>query len=224
MHGVTDDGKNETDSRSTSELAATDLLQVSSDILQTWSDEDCLRAFTAGNECAFGILYARYKVGVHRYALRFFWNDPDRANDAFQETFIKLYEHARTFRHSSTVRTWLFTIAHNVCNNMIRDNGRCGRLEESHDDLPCDPTDHPDSHAHRTLVRERLATAFDALPSDLRNVLLLRELEGLSYANIAETTRTNVGIVRQRIWRAKQKLRSMLAQTWSDDTPRRKRG
>lgn len=201
---------------------ARDYLHSPPTVLRALKDDDCLRVFMAGNAYAYGVLYERYKTDIHRYAMRFFQDDVDKASDAFQDVFIKFYEKASLFRFESSFKTWLYAIAHNVCFNMTRRDEKQTDLNAYSEILPCEHTEHPDVQVHRLQVRELLTNAFDALPTDLREALTLREIDGLSYDGIAETTGTNVGIVRQRIWRAKQKLRSILSRHLGDDLDHRK--
>lgn len=183
----------------------------SSDDTAKNEDAELLRAFTAGSEAAFVELYKRRHVEIYRFILQFLHGDEDMASDVFQDTFVKVHQHAHTLRDTSNVRAWMYAIARNNCLNLIKRNGRQVRLDEEHADIEDIDMPLPDVVYERDHLRSELDRAIAALPENQREAVVLREYEGMSYQEIAEATRTNVGVVRQRLWRAKQSLRNKLA-------------
>ncbi len=180
------------------------------------SDGELLSAFQQGNDRAFAALYQRRHLEIYRYILRYMQGDEAAASDIFQDTFIKIHEHAHTIRDGNNVRSWIYSIARNNSLNALKRMRRQVRLTENHDDLEDADTLPPDAKMQRDVLYQKLDEAIGLLPENQREAVLLREFEGLSYAEIATATETNVGIIRQRLWRAKQSLRSMLAPFFED--------
>ncbi|MBR9974997.1 MAG: sigma-70 family RNA polymerase sigma factor [Bacteroidetes bacterium] len=178
------------------------------------SDGELLAAFRNGDERGFVALYQRRHLEIFRYILRFVHGDEDMASDLFQETFIKIHEHAATLRNGDNVRSWMYAIARNNCLNHIKRHRRQVPLSEQHEQI--ENGEAPDELLHRDTLRGELDRAIHELPESQREAILLREFEGLSYAEIAEATHTNIGIIRQRLWRAKQALRVMLSPYFAD--------
>ena len=180
------------------------------------SDGELLAAFREGDEQGFVSLYRRRHLEIYRYILRFVHGDEDEASDLFQDTFIKIHEHAATLRNGENVRSWMYAIARNNCLNHIKRNRRQVPLDAQHEQIA--DGEAPDELLHRGAMHGELDLAIQELPDNQREAILLREFEGLSYAEIAEATNTNIGIIRQRLWRAKQTLRMMLSPFFADDT------
>jgi RNA polymerase sigma-70 factor, ECF subfamily len=174
------------------------------------TDEQCLQSFLEGQEKAFAILYERYRLRIYRYCMRFLDFDTDAGGDAMQDVFVKIYEHAEQFRYTGSVQAWIMTIARNTCRNAVRGSARIVRIDDMNDIIEADPVTNPDIILERRRIAGDLASAFDRLPENQREAILLRTCEEYSYDDIARITGTNIGIVRQRIWRARQALRKML--------------
>ena len=163
-------------------------------------------------EAAFSELYARYSGRVYAYCLRFLGNR-DEAQDVYQETFIRFYECARQDREMTNVPGFLLKIARNLCLNSRRNKKRTVEFEDYQFLVP------PRS-AENSEFLQLITTALDMLPDEYREVFVLREYEGLSYAEIAEVVDASLSNVKVRIFRAKQKIRDILApyiQEFSDD-------
>ncbi len=180
------------------------------------SDGALLEQFRQGDPSAFAELYRRRHLEIYRFILHFLHGDQDMASDMFQETFIKVHDHAHSLRDTATVRSWMFTIARNTCLNALKRQGRQVRLDEQHEQHLDDDTLLPDEVLERSTLHDALDEAIQKLPDNQREAVLLREFEGFSYAEIAAATKTNVGVVRQRLWRAKQSLRTMLADLFTE--------
>lgn len=179
-------------------------------------DGALLERFLEGDAHAFAELYQRRHLEIYRFILNFLHGDEDMASDMFQETFIKVHDHAHTLRESGTVRSWMYTIARNTCLNALKRQGRQVRLTTEYEDIEDDGMLPPDKMFERDSMHAAVDDAIARLPENQREAVLLREFEGFSYAEIAQATDTNVGVVRQRLWRAKQSLRTMLADLFTD--------
>ena len=175
------------------------------------SDGELLTLYQNGNAHAFAELYKRRHLEIYRYILHFLRGDADVAADVFQETFIKLHDHAHSLRDIHNVRAWMYTVARNNCLNIIKRNGKLVRMTEQHENREDESTVAPDEALEKSALREALDDAIESLPDNQREAVILREFEGLSYSEIAKATNTNIGIIRQRLWRAKQSLRTALA-------------
>lgn len=184
--------------------------------LTSLPDGALLERFVEGDARAFAELYRRRHLEIYRFILNFLHGDEDMASDIFQETFIKVHDHAHTLRESGTVRSWMYTIARNTCLNALKRQGRQVRLDDQHENLEDPDALLPDAAVERDTLHTALDEAIARLPDNQREAVLLREFEGFSYAEIARATDTNVGVVRQRLWRAKQSLRTMLADLFTE--------
>ena len=178
-------------------------------------DQALVAAAVAGGRDAFETLVRRHQTRIVNYAMAIV-KDPADAEDVAQETFIRAYRSLARFRGDSSFKTWLYTIATNAARTGLERRGRRGRVEDgSLDDEtgPLAAADVPagDADAETTLVRrEAIDRALAALPPDLRVAVVLRDVEGLDYKEIAAATGTPIGTVESRIFRARRRLRPLL--------------
>ena len=156
------------------------------------------------SEKAFAELYARYSPRIFAYCRRIL-GDYDRAQDAFQETFVKFFNSAQQEREMTNVPAYLLRIARNLCLNMQRSTKGQISLEEYHL-----PSSYDMSHDKKELLL-LITQAMETLPLDYKEAFILREYEGLSYQEIADMTESSLSTVKIRIYRAKQKIRDILA-------------
>lgn len=171
------------------------------------SDIELYASLIKGNplsEQAFAELYARYSPRIFAYCRRII-GDYDRAQDAFQETFVKFYNSAQQEREMTNVPAYLLRIARNLSLNVQRNQKGHISLEEYH--LPS-ISDMP--HEKKELLG-LITKAMETLPTDYKEAFILREYEGLSYQEIADMTETSLSTVKIRIYRAKQKIREILS-------------
>lgn len=190
--------------------------------LESLSDGSLLTAFQQGDVRAFVALYQRRHLEIYRYILQFMHGDEEMAFDIFQDTFIKIHGNAQSLRDEHNVRAWMYAIARNNCLNETKRGHRHVALSEQHEALDAGDQLLPDALLHHDELSHRLDEAIRLLPANQREAVILREYEGFSYAEIADATRTSVGVIRQRLFRAKQSLRAMLAPFFEDDAPRGK--
>jgi RNA polymerase sigma-70 factor (ECF subfamily) len=186
----------------------------------TGQDALLIKAFQGGDRAAFDKLVLRHKDKLFNLCYSFL-GDYEEANDSSQEAFIKAYRGLKKFRFESSFSTWLYRIAVNTCTNKVKslayrqkkmtsslDNpgGTDGnRAVEIRDDAPT-PLMKLEEKERQDLIRN----AIDRLPADHKAVIALRDMEGLSYEEIAEITGSNLGTVKSRLSRARIDLRCKL--------------
>ena len=172
-----------------------------------------VRRVLQGDVNAFEKLVTEYEKAVYAIALRMTGNAEDAA-DMTQETFIKAYNSLQAFRGDSKFSVWLYRIASNVCLDFLRSRSRKPTVslsveddegEETELDI-ADESQSPELLLERGLTRDAVRRGLEALPPDYRQILLLREIQGLSYEEIADTLSIEVGTVKSRIFRARKRL------------------
>lgn len=177
------------------------------------NDQELVRRVQAGDQSAFNLLVLKYQHRVLKLVGRFV-NDAAEAEDVAQEAFLKAYRALPSFRGDSAFYTWLYRIAINTAKNALVANRR--RPVDFDLDLQ-DPeqferqarlkeADTPEGVLLTDEIREVVEKAMEQLPEDLRTAIVLRELEGLSYEEIAEAMDCPVGTVRSRIFRAREAI------------------
>jgi RNA polymerase sigma factor (sigma-70 family) len=174
-------------------------------VLSTQSDERLVDLVRAGSEPAFETIVERYRRALMRYVSRLL--PPERAEDVVQQSFVKAYEAMHRGGAELNLRPWLYRIAHNTALNALRDRGlRHDKLDER-----IDGVERPDQALERTQGLRDVLVAVQALPERQRDAILLRELEGRSYEEIALALGVTDGAVRQLLNRARNSLRSAAA-------------
>jgi RNA polymerase sigma-70 factor (ECF subfamily) len=135
--------------------------------------------------------------------------DPQDAQDAAQDVFLKAYRGLKDFRPDASLYTWLYRIAMNTCLDYKRKTQRTPIHECLSEDRPSnDPS--PERNCETREISEAVQSALQKLPKKLRPAIVLREIDGLSYEEIAEVLNTSVGTVKSRISRAREELRQIL--------------
>jgi len=170
---------------------------------------------------AFEDIVHAFEVPVFNLAYRMV-NNRDDAADVSQEIFVKLFRAIRQFRGESKFSTWLFSLAANTCRSRLRRLRRISFFEARHIDeeretdsgsrtreLP-DPSDGPVRMMERGEMRHEIERAVAALQPDWRMVVVLRDLQGLRYEEIAGILNCSVGTVKSRLSRARSKLKERL--------------
>jgi RNA polymerase sigma-70 factor (ECF subfamily) len=180
----------------------------------------------AGSEDAFAILIAQYHQPLYSLIARSL-NDPADAADITQEVFIKVFRSIRGFNGESSLRTWLYRIALHEASNQRRWWSRHKKQEitidspidsdsDSDGSTFClgatlaDEGDSPFDHAAQSEVRARVEMALGQVPEAFRTVVVLREIEGFAYEEIAEILNVNLGTVKSRLTRGRSALRALL--------------
>lgn len=182
-------------------------------MIQDDTDQQLVVRVQAGDKTAFNLLVLKYQHRVLKLVGRFV-NDAAEAEDVAQEAFLKAYRALASFRGESAFYTWLYRIAINTAKNALVANRR--RPVDFNLDLQ-DPEqyerqarlkdeDTPEGVLLTDEIRNVVERAMEQLPEDLRTAIVLRELEGLSYEEIAEAMDCPVGTVRSRIFRAREAI------------------
>ncbi|NBC22617.1 MAG: RNA polymerase sigma factor RpoE [Gammaproteobacteria bacterium] len=177
------------------------------------SDAALVKRVQEGDKQAFNLLVLKYQTKIVNLVMRYV-RDADEANDVAQEAFLKAYRALPRFRGDSAFYTWLYRIAVNTAKNYLVAAKR--RPVEYDLDLQ-DPEqydmqarlkdiDSPEGVMMKDEVQRTIDEAIGELPEDLRTAIVLRELEGMTYEEIAETMECPVGTVRSRIFRAREAI------------------
>jgi RNA polymerase sigma-70 factor (ECF subfamily) len=180
-------------------------------------DQALVEQVQAGDKQAFDVLVLKYQNKIIQLVNRYV-HDVDEARDVAQEAFIKAYRAIGRFRGDSAFYTWLYRIAINTAKNYLVASGR----RPPRSDIDAQDAEQYEGAAglkeyatpERLLLKDEIqaaiATAIDELPDDLRTAITLRELEGLSYEEIAQTMDCPIGTVRSRIFRARDAIDTRL--------------
>lgn len=191
-------------------------------------DRQIVARVQGGQKQAFNLLVTKYQIRIAKLVSRFIPDDAEVA-DVTQEAFIKAYRALPNFRGDSAFYTWLYRIAINAAKNHLVATKRRpprtdidvsgGEPNEQGFELVDETT--PEGYAASEELRELIVATLDELPKELRTALVLCEIEGLSYDEIAQAMDCPVGTVRSRIFRARQaleeKINPMLAGDITDE-------
>jgi RNA polymerase sigma-70 factor (ECF subfamily) len=177
------------------------------------TDLELVRRAQRGERGAFDLLVLRYQHKVVKLVARLL-RDPAEAEDVAQEAFVKAYRALGTFRGDSQFYTWLYRIAVNTARNSIASRQRrpvdyeadLSENEQTAVETRMRHDDTPEAAALSEEIRLTVGRAVEALPEDLRTAIMLREIEGLSYEEIATAMDCPVGTVRSRIFRAREAI------------------
>jgi RNA polymerase sigma-70 factor (ECF subfamily) len=176
------------------------------------SDERLARQALRGDKEAFDTLVRRYYprvLGLCRKMLR----SPETARDAAQESLVRAYRKLHLYDPDRRFSAWLMTVTARVCVSLGQKSARepepWEEISES-DTGPADEADGPAEHLERDELAERVAEAVQSLPDLYKPVCVLRHVEGLSYAEIADATGLPIGTVKVHLFRAKKHLREQL--------------
>jgi len=183
-----------------------------------------------GDAEAFRALFERYHRRAYAVALGVVKN-PSDAHDVVQEAFIKVHRHLPRFQGNSSFYTWLYRITMILSIDHIRrrknatkfdyDDTRAAEqgLEDPHDLAPSLSDADPSRNQGRTELRQKIQDALETLPEYHRQVILLREVEGLSYEEIASLMKVPKGTIMSRLFHARRKMQSALGDYLTDEHP-----
>ena len=176
--------------------------------------EKLLKKAQQGDADAFEQLVAPYEQKIYALCLRLLAHRED-AQDAAQETMLRLYRALVSYRGEAQLGTFIYRVTANTCMDALRRrNVRACESLEALDDVgvvPVDDSPGPEETLLRAEENERLSRAIDALSDEMRLPLVLREIQALSYEEVAQTLGLEMGTVKSRIHRAREKLARMLS-------------
>ena len=176
-------------------------------------DLELIRRVQKGDKTAFDVLVLKYQHKILKLISRYI-SDPHEAMDVAQEAFLKAYRALPRFRGDSAFYTWLYRIAINTAKNHLVAAGRrpptsdidAQEAEQYAGALRLQDNETPERLLLKDEIGATVREAIEALPEDLRTAITLRELEGLSYDQIAQVMACPVGTVRSRIFRARESI------------------
>ena len=178
-------------------------------------DEQVVRDVLDGKTAMFELLMRRYNERVYR-AARAIVRDDHEAEDVMQQAYVNAFTHLRQFNGSALFSTWLIRIAINEALARVRRKGRY----EAFDDAPStveplmsmNPSENPERQAFAGELRELLESAIDGLPNGMREVFVLRDVEGMSTLEVAESLGVSEDVVKTRLSRGRAMLRRVLTE------------
>ncbi len=191
------------------------------------SERDLVERSREGDRDAFGALVGKYQSDVLGLAQRIVGNYHD-ACEVAQEAFVKAFLGIEKFRGDSSFRTWLYAIVINLSRNHLRVRGRQrSRFESLEEENPwgegqlrrqvASTNPGPDMEAQRGELRQQLERAIGLLPLEQREVIVLRDVDGLSYEEVARAIRCSTGTVKSRLHRARCQLQVHLGSMLEDE-------
>jgi len=180
-------------------------------------DNELIRKYLDGDSLAFEALVERYLQRVYNFSLRIVKN-PDDASDLTQETFILVLRKLHTFRGESKFSTWLYSVASNVCRDSLRRRKPLLSLSESpflEETVAAQnrafSDDSPEDSVERKEIRAEVKKCIAGLPLEYRLVIVLHDIQGLSYNEIAEALKISIGTVKSRLSRGRMRLAKKLS-------------
>ncbi|HLH00726.1 MAG TPA: sigma-70 family RNA polymerase sigma factor [Bryobacteraceae bacterium] len=193
-------------------------LHLDAYLFSTPREDELITGLCHGDETAYEILIQRYQQPVYNLVCRLL-NDPSDASDIVQEVFLKVFRNIRSFRQGSSLKTWIYRITVNEAYNHRRWFSRHQRQEvafgqdesaPAHVDSFADPSRSPFDEAADHETRALVEAALEKLNPKFRAAVVLRDIEDLSYEEIAAVLEISLGTVKSRILRGREALRKIL--------------
>ncbi len=172
------------------------------------SDEELMIAVLNGSSGAYAKIYDRYAKLMVNYFFKMLWQDREKAEDFMQELFTKIYHKPELYNPEKSFKTWIYTIANNMCKNEYRKHEiRKGTVNNLNENIKVATSDAaPDERHDKAVFNERLKQELEKLSETHRTTFILRFKHDLSLKEIAEITNTNEGTIKSRIFYALKKL------------------
>ena len=183
-----------------------------------FSDEQIVKIFQGGDKAIFDLLVIKYQSRIKNIVARFLKKDSASIDDVAQETFMNAYLALNNFRNESQFYTWLYRIAVNSAKNYLKSNAYKHKvLDYSIDDEESfylqetsDILDQPHLNKEYSDLEQKFKKTLELLPTEMREIIIMRELQDLSYKEISHILQCPVGTVRSRLFRAREKLFELL--------------
>ena len=179
------------------------------------TDEELIKKFQNGDVGAYNQIVYRYKDRLLNFIYRFL-NDIDRAEDLVQDTLIKLYTHKDSYREIAKFSTWIYTIAGNLAKTELRKLKRRKTYSVSdlsrydHEFVIKSPDGSAEIEAESITIEKSIQHALNQLPIDFKTIIILRDIQELSYEDISKIVDVPIGTVKSRINRGRLKLQKLL--------------
>ena len=180
-----------------------------------YTDEQLIGRFQAGDERAYVELVNRYKDRLFNFVVQFL-GDVEQAEDVVQDTMIRLYEKKHYYKEIAKFSTWIYTIARNLANTELRKRKRRKTTylsqmskEERQYEIPAIQDD-VDQSLHNEFIQDRIKSAISKLPEHYKMVIILRDIQELSYDDISNIVGVPLGTIKSRINRARLQLQADL--------------
>jgi RNA polymerase sigma-70 factor (ECF subfamily) len=186
------------------------------------TDEDVIRQVLAGNTAMFELLMRRYNERAYR-AARAIVRDEDEAEDVMQQAYVSAFTHLRQFNGTARFSTWLTRIVINEALARVRRQGKYQPFEDETSTVEPvaarNPSDNPELQTFAGELRGLLERAIDTLPAGMREVFMLRDVEGLSTAEVAACLEVSEDVVKTRLSRGRAALRRVLIERTGATAP-----
>lgn len=185
-------------------------------------DEDLMELFQGGYDEAYSIIVTRYLERIHQFIFRYTKNHLD-SEDLVQETFLRVFRSRNSYERIARFSTWLYTIAQNLIRSQYKKNQRMQTVsfvqtddqdQEITMDLP-DTALPTDEQVHLSMTVMQLRKALATIPSNFRDVLVMRDIDQLTYEEIMDITKLPMGTVKSRINRGRARLHDVMG-TYAD--------
>jgi RNA polymerase sigma factor (sigma-70 family) len=174
------------------------------------NDQELMKLVQAGDFSPAGEIYDRYSARIYNFAYRFLKN-PEAAEDATQEVFVKMMRYAKQFHGDAKLSTWLFSITANLCRDHLRKaDNKVKESDETLLSLPSSMEELPDRQLEIRQNEQRVQQALERLTAEQKEAILLSRYQGLSYAEIAQIAGCSEGAVKTRVFRAMETLKKVL--------------
>ncbi|MEO9885268.1 MAG: sigma-70 family RNA polymerase sigma factor [Balneola sp.] len=185
--------------------------------VKEYSDEDLMEYFQNDHEPAFTELVRRYQDRLHNFLYRY-THDHQDCEDLVQETFLRVHKSKASYERIAKFSTWMYTIALNLAKSLYKKKQRMYKVSIHKDPNDSedfemhieDPSILPDQQLHEKLSLVQLEKALMSLPEDFREVVMLRDLQDMTYEEISESTGIPMGTVKSRINRGRAQVQHMI--------------
>ena len=185
--------------------------------VKDYSDEDLMEYFQNDHEPAFTELVRRYQDRLHNFLYRY-THDHQDCEDLVQETFLRVHKSKASYERIAKFSTWMYTIALNLAKSLYKKKQRMYKVSIHKDPNDSegfemhieDPNILPDQELHEKLSLEQLEKALMSLPEDFREVVMLRDLQDMTYEEISDATGIPMGTVKSRINRGRAQVQHMI--------------